>query len=94
MSRFLLTSLFVCTCAYAQYDATVLGTVRDPSSLVVAGAKVTLSNLANGVQQSVVTDAYGNYQFLNVRIGEYSLTAEKTGFKAATAERFTVTRPS
>jgi hypothetical protein len=91
MSRILLTLLFVCACAYAQYDAAVLGTVRDPDGLVIAGGKVTLSNLANGVQQTTATDAAGNYEFLNVRIGEYSLTAEKPGFKAATAERFGVT---
>src|SRR5215472_18292035 len=91
MSRFLLSLLFVCACAHAQYDATVLGAVRDPQGLTVSGAKVTLSNLANGVQQSALTDANGNYQFLNVRIGEYSLTAGKAGFKAATADQFTVT---
>jgi hypothetical protein len=91
MSRILLASLFVCACAYAQYDATVLGTVKDPDGLVVGGAKVTLSNIANGVQQSATTDANGDFQFLKVRIGDYSLTAEKTGFKAATAENFTVT---
>src|SRR6185437_6379651 len=51
----------------------------------------TLSNLANGVQQTSTTDAKGDYQFLQVRIGDYSLKAEKSGFKAATAERFTVT---
>ena len=91
MSRFITAILFVCTCAYAQYDATVLGTVRDPQGLAVVSAKMTLSNVANGVQKSVITDSYGNYEFLNVRIGEYTLTAEKPGFKTGTAERFTVT---
>ena len=91
MFRISLTLLFVCVCAYGQYDATVLGTVKDPAGLVVQAGKVTLSNLANGVQQTTLTDVNGDYQFLNVRIGEYSLTAEKTGFKSATAERFTVT---
>jgi hypothetical protein len=65
--------------------------VRDPQGLAVVSAKMTLSNVANGVQKSVITDSYGNYEFLNVRIGEYTLTAEKPGFKTGTAERFTVT---
>jgi hypothetical protein len=82
--------LFVCA-AFAQYDATVLGSVKDPTGLMVAGAKVTLSNLANGVQSTSVTDVNGNYQFLNVRIGEYKVTAEKSGFKTASADQFTVT---
>ena len=58
---------------------------------MVAGAKVTLSNLANGVQSTSLTDVNGNYQFLNVRIGEYKVTAEKSGFKTASADQFTVT---
>jgi hypothetical protein len=68
-----------------------LGAVKDPTGLAVAGAKVTLANLANGVQSASVTDVNGNYEFLNVRIGEYRVTAEKSGFKTASAERFTVT---
>jgi hypothetical protein len=91
MSRFFFLGFFVCVCASAQYDASVLGTVSDPHALVVSGAKVVLSNLANGIQQSALTDANGNFEFLKVRIGEYSLTAEKVGFKSAAAERFTVT---
>ena len=92
MSRILFAaSLLVCASAYAQYDASVLGTVKDPTGLAVGDATVTLLNIANGVRKTVLTDGSGNYEFLNVRIGEYSLTAEKSGFKAAAAERFTVT---
>ena len=91
MSRILLILLVVCASAYAQYDASVLGTVKDPTGLAVSNAGVTLQNVANGVKKTVVTNANGDYEFLNVRIGEYSLTAEKSGFKAASAEHFTVT---
>ncbi len=91
MSRLYLLALLVCSNAIAQFDASVLGTVKDPTGLSVAGSKVTLSNLANGVQQSASTDNNGNYQFPNVRIGDYTVKAEKQGFKAATASRFTVT---
>ena len=92
MSRILFAaSLLVCASAYAQYDASVLGSVKDPTGLTVGDATVTLLNIANGVRKTVLTDGSGNYEFLNVRIGEYSLTAEKSGFKAAAAERFTVT---
>jgi hypothetical protein len=53
--------------------------------------KVTLANVANGVQKAVLTDNNGDYEFLNVRIGEYTLTTEKAGFRNTTTERFTVT---
>ncbi|MCU1260634.1 MAG: TonB-dependent receptor, plug, partial [Bryobacterales bacterium] len=91
MFRFLFISLFLCLPALAQFDATVLGTVKDTSGSVVNNGKVTLSNLANGTQQGTVTNAAGEYQFLNVRLGEYTLKAEAPGFKTASAERFTVT---
>jgi hypothetical protein len=78
--------------ALAQFDAaTVLGTVRDSSGAVVPGATVTLKNAATGLAANSVTDENGNYQFLNVRIGTYSVRAELQGFSAAEAETFTVT---
>ena len=78
--------------ALAQFDAaTVLGTVRDSSGAVVPGATVTLKNAATGIAATSVTDENGDYQFLNVRIGTYSVRAELQGFSAAEAETFTVT---
>ena len=54
--------------SFAQFDtATVLGTVKDSSGAVVPGATVTLKNTATGITANAVTDADGNYQFLNVR---------------------------
>src|SRR5258708_1520874 len=91
MVRPLLAVLFFSALGWAQFDATVLGTVKDPTGLVVAGGKVTLANQTNGVQQTTTPDPNGDFQFLNARIGKYTLTAEREGFKAATADRFTVT---
>ncbi len=84
--------LFGCSPLFAQFDtATVLGTIKDQSGNVMVSSKVVLSNLADGTQQTASTDSQGDYQFLKVRIGDYSLKAEAPGFKAATADRFTVT---
>ena len=93
MLRSSIALLFIgASVCFAQFDtATVLGTIHDPSGHVITSSKVTLANLADGTQQNAATDAEGNYQFLKVRIGEYSLRAESPGFKAATADRFTVT---
>ncbi len=77
--------------ARAQFDtATVLGTVRDPSRLPVAGSKVTLVNIGTGVRQETTSDEAGNYQFLTVKAGTYRVTAEAAGFKVAVAENFGV----
>jgi len=91
MFRFLLLVLAISLPVQAQFDATVLGSVRDASGSVVDSSKVTLSNPANGTQQVTSTNAAGEYQFLHVRLGEYVLRAEAPGFKTASAERFTVT---
>src|SRR3954452_4597808 len=78
--------------ARAQFDtATVLGTIKDSSGAVVPGATVILKNTATGITANAVTDADGNYQFLNVRVGTYSIRAELQGFSAAEAKDVAVT---
>ena len=83
--------IFVCA-LFAQYDtATVLGSVMDSTGAIVPGAKVTLINTQTGVAVTQPVDESGNYQFLNLRIGTYKVQAEKTGFKIASSEAFTLT---
>jgi Carboxypeptidase regulatory-like domain len=94
--RILLAAIFALVLlpipAAAQFDAaTVLGAVRDTSGAVVPGATVTLKNDATGITATAVSDENGAYQFLNVRIGTYSVRAELQGFSAAEAEKFDVT---
>src|ERR1022692_2542080 len=83
----LLTSILV----WAQFEtAEVLGTVTDPSGGAVAGASITLTNLDTAIQVKAVTDANGNYDFFNVRVGRYSVTVEHAGFAKASATGITV----
>jgi hypothetical protein len=78
--------------SYAQFDtATVLGTVQDSNGAVVAGAKVTLRNLATGITATTQSDSNGHYQFFNVKIGTYEVSAEMEGFSKALAENVSVT---
>jgi hypothetical protein len=92
----LTTVLMICTLcpamAAAQFDtATVLGTVSDASGSQVPGVTVTLRNVDTGIAASTVTDQDGSYQFLNVRIGGYTVRAELAGFSTAVAENIKVT---
>ena len=67
--------------ARAQFDtAVVLGSVRDNSGGVMPGVTVTLRNTETGITAFTHTDENGNYQFLNVRIGRYEVSAEQQGF--------------
>src|SRR6185503_16187862 len=71
---------------YAQFDtSTVLGVVKDSSGAVVPGATVTLKNNATGITATAVSDSEGSYQFMNVRVGTYSVRAELQGFSVAEA---------
>ena len=78
--------------AMAQFDtATVLGTILDASGAAVPGATITLKNADTGITATTVTDGQGAYQFLNVRIGTYSVRAELQGFSTAIADNIAVT---
>jgi hypothetical protein len=78
--------------AMAQFDtATVLGTIVDASGAAVPGASITLKNVDTGITATIVTDSQGAYQFLNVRVGTYSVRAELQGFATAVADNVAVT---
>src|SRR6266404_7017906 len=64
-------------------NATLLGTVTDTSGGVVAGAKITITELKTGVVHSVTTNDSGNYEQSNLAPGQYQVAAEKEGFKKA-----------
>ena len=86
--------LFISTVntAFAQFDsATVLGAIRDSSGAAMPGVTVTLKNIDTGLSVTAQTDSDGNFQFTNVRIGNYRVSAEKQGFSTAVAERVNVT---
>jgi hypothetical protein len=58
----------------------VLGTVHDPSGAPIAKVNVTLINQDTGIEAKTTTDDAGNYDFFNVKVGRYAITAEQTGF--------------
>ena len=47
----------------------IVGVVKDPGGLVVAGAKITLSSLEDLSTRGTVSDGDGALQFMNVREG-------------------------
>lgn len=78
--------------AQAQFDsATVLGMIRDSSGAALPSVTITLKNNATGITATTQTDGNGDYQFSNVKIGEYRLSAEVQGFTTAVTEKIVVT---
>jgi hypothetical protein len=87
-----LCALALAAPALAQFEsATVLGTVHDPSKAVVYAAAVTLVNVKTGVSVQTATDANGNYEFVNQRLGAYRVRVVMSGFQNAESEPFDLT---
>src|ERR1700734_596460 len=59
----------------------IVGRVADPSGAVLAGAKVTLINDATGQHRDALTNGSGDYTFVEVAPGTYTVQFELTGFK-------------
>jgi hypothetical protein len=59
----------------------ILGTVTDQSGGYVAGAPVTVTDVARGVTQSLTTDSDGAYVAINLVAGTYTVRVEVKGFK-------------
>jgi len=77
---------------FSQFEtASVLGYIRDGSGAIVQGATVTLTNQETKAQVTAKSDAQGAYQFTDVKIGQYQVSATATGFDTSTTQNFTVT---
>src|ERR1700689_3711214 len=78
--------------AFAQAGrGSISGRVTDPTGAIARGAKVTLLNHANGVQQHSVTNAEGLYTFVSLDPGLYEVTASLQGFETVAQDNVNVT---
>jgi len=68
---------------YAQFNASVQGTVQDPKSAVVAGASILLVKADTGVTQKTTSNADGVYHFDSLAPGNYTVSASAPGFSTA-----------
>jgi len=65
------------------FRGTILGTVTDPSGAVLPGAKVTVKNVATGLERTTDTSADGSYALPELPIGTYTVTVTLTGFQTS-----------
>ena len=61
----------------------IVGSVRDPSALPVAGALVTLIQTQTRATRDAKTDTQGDFRFTNLVPGSYRITVKADGFKVA-----------
>jgi Carboxypeptidase regulatory-like domain/TonB-dependent Receptor Plug Domain len=74
----------------AQATSLLNGSVTDSSGAAVAGAKITLTNPATGLQRTTTSNGAGLYQFLDVPPGDYRLEATASGFAQYVAAKLTL----
>lgn len=84
LQTFLLALLLCLLCgnsAWGQATTSVRGTVTDPSGNAVVGANVALSSSETKTARNVTSGDQGEYQFLLVPPGTYTLTVTAPGFR-------------
>lgn len=78
----LLLALISSSVAWGQATTSLSGTVTDPNGAVVAGATVTITNVATGLTRTLTTNERGFFNFPQLPPGTYNLRVEQTGFKS------------
>jgi outer membrane receptor protein involved in Fe transport len=84
-----LIAVFLLAAAYVLAQSTtgsVTGLVQDPSGASIAGAQLKLTNIQAGVVRQSISDNAGNFRFLQVAPGIYTLQAASPGFKVLRRE--------
>lgn len=72
-------------------NATITGTVTDPSGSVVSGAAVEAANVETGALYNAASTNVGNYAIPGLPVGTYTITAKSPGFKTYAHTRLAVT---
>ncbi len=87
--KYTLALLLICgagICAAQTTNASIYGSINDPSGAALVKATVTAVNVKTGVSLSTVSNEAGVYIFPSLQPGEYSVTGELTGFRKAVAQ--------
>jgi iron complex outermembrane receptor protein len=66
---------------FSQTLATLSGTIKDPSGLIIPGVVVTLTNDRTSAEKKIVADEKGTYMFADLMPGAYTIHADAPGFK-------------
>ena len=78
----LLAMLVLAPQAFSQsIFASLSGTVTDNTGAIVPGVKVTATNVATGIMNTVLSNNAGVYSFPSLLPGKYKVSLEKSGFQ-------------
>jgi|CZKR01.1.fsa_nt_gi hypothetical protein len=78
----LLAAFFVMFAAHAlAQEATIVGTVTDPSGAAVPNATITVTNVETGQVRNLTSSSDGQFVAPDLHIGRYTVRAQGAGFK-------------
>src|SRR5579863_8282469 len=75
--------LFILPSVSFAQNATIVGTVTDPSGAVMPNVNITVTNSATNWTRTYPTNDSGQYVAPDIQIGKYEVKAEAAGFKVA-----------
>ena len=76
-----LASLLLALSAFAQGDSSLWGKVTDQTDAPVSGATIVIKNLETDTERRLMTDDAGLFNAAALPVGQYEITAAKTGFQ-------------
>jgi hypothetical protein len=76
-----IATLFPVLLAAQGASGRIVGRVADPTGAVLANAKITLTNEATAISRDTQTSGSGDFSFVEVMPGTYTVQFELTGFK-------------
>src|ERR1051325_1123156 len=82
--------VLISVAAWAQMTASMNGTLRDATGAVVPGAMVTVKHVESGLVRTAESDENGAFSVPSIPVGQYEITAEKTGFKQVVRKGITL----
>ncbi|MDR3564046.1 MAG: carboxypeptidase-like regulatory domain-containing protein, partial [Negativicutes bacterium] len=65
-------------------SGSISGTVTDATGALVPRAAITATNTSTGVASHTTADSSGNYNFLSLPAGSYTVSATQSGFDTTT----------
>src|SRR3954464_10212806 len=70
-----------CFCVKADVTGSILGTVRDSTDLAIPKAVVVVTNVDTNLSKQANSDETGQFRFLALPVGRYSLAVSAPGFQ-------------
>src|SRR3982750_3724525 len=78
---FLFAALAIQSPGQTAGTGTIIGTATDPSGAVIPNARIELQDVTTGVVRASLSNTSGQYSFVGLQPGTYSVKASHTGFQ-------------